>query len=92
MNAEQKKIILAAAYRLAMLGDEEYSERLLSILRPPVTIQESDGNTATKALQAAMDRGATHIRRLARPGGSGIYRVEFETRPGCEPVRFPGEG
>lgn len=90
MNAEHKKIILAASYRLALLGDEEHSEMLLSVLRPPVTIHESAGNTAAKALQAAMDRGATHIRRLVRPGGSGLYRAEFETRPGCEPVRFGG--
>lgn len=65
---------------------------LLDLVGPPEQrVHESAGRTAGDALRAAMDRGATHIRRLVRPGGSGLYLAEFETRPGCEPVRFPGE-
>lgn len=48
------------------------------------------GRTAGAAVRGAMGRGATHIRRLIRPGGSGLWLAEFETRPGCEPVRFGG--
>jgi hypothetical protein len=68
-------------------------QRLSGVIRPPESrVHESAGRTAAGAVEAAMGRGATHIRRLVRPGGSGLYLAEFETRPGCEPVRFSGEG
>lgn len=86
LTDDEKKTIQAAAYLLGARGEEEISNRLMAILRPPVTRRyESAGKTAGRALRGAMDRGATHIRRLVRPGGSGLWLAEFETRPGCPP-------
>lgn len=60
---------------------------LLDLVSPPEQrVHESAGRTAGAAVRGAMDRGATHIRRLIRPGGSGLWLAEFETRPGCPPV------
>lgn len=87
LTDDEKKTIQAAAYTLAARGEEDLSNRLMEIVRPVShRTHEAAGRTAGTAVRGAMDRGATHIRRLVRPGGSGLWLAEFETRPGCPPV------